>query len=180
MEIINNFFQIVTIFDFLYFVITIISLFKCIKDGFILSLLSASKWLLAYILTLFLYPKIKPYFLDLIDNEFILDIFLIISVFTITIFIILLINRSLKRAINYTGLGSIDKLFGLFFGFFRGYAVAVCVFSTINIIYNHERWGISLEKSISFQWVEKGSNYLIKEFPSQKEHENAKEKIKDI
>ena len=142
--------------------------------------MSASKWLLAYILTLFLYPKIKPYFLDLIDNDFVLDIVLIISVFSMIIFTILLINRGLKKAISFTGLGSIDKLFGLFFGFFRGYAVAVCVFSTINIIYNHERWGINLEKSISFQWVEKGSNYLIKEFPNQKEHENAKEKIKDI
>ena len=47
-------------------------------------------------------------------------------------------------------------------------------------MYNYERWAINVSKSISFVWVEKGSNYLIKEFPTQDEQENAKEKIKDI
>ena len=45
---------------------------------------------------------------------------------------------------------------------------------------NYERWPINVDKSISFPWVEKGSNYLIKEFPSQKEHEDTKEKIENI
>ena len=58
--------------------------------------------------------------------------------------------------------------------------MAVCIFTTVDIVYNYERWAINVGKSISFVWVEKGSNYPIKEFPTQKEHENAKEKIKDI
>ena len=73
-----------------------------------------------------------------------------------------------------------DKTFGFFFGFLRSYVIVVCIFTTIDIVYNHERWPINLNKSISYELVEKGSNYLIKEFPNQKEHENAKEKIKDI
>ena len=98
----------------------------------------------------------------------------------IVIFIILLINRGLKKAVIYTGLGSLDKTFGFFFGFVKSYILAVCIFTTINIVYNYDRWPINIEKSISFQWVEKGSNYLIREFPDQKEHENAKQKIEDI
>ena len=39
---------------------------------------------------------------------------------------------------------------------------------------------INVDKSITFVFVEKGSNYLINEFPTQKEQEDAKEKIKDI
>ena len=120
------------------------------------------------------------YVIDVIDNEYILDIILGIGLFVIVIFIILLINRGLKKAVIYTGLGSLDKTFGFFFGFVKSYILAVCIFTTINIVYNYDRWPINIEKSISFQWVEKGSNYLIREFPDQKEHENAKQKIKDI
>ena len=180
MELVRELLDLITIFDFIYLVITIYSLYKCSKNGFVRSILSASKWLLAYILTLFLFPKARPYVIDVIDNEYILDIILGIGLFVIVIFIILLINRGLKKAVIYTGLGSLDKTFGFFFGFVKSYILAVCIFTTINIVYNYDRWPINIEKSISFQWVEKGSNYLIREFPDQKEHENAKQKIKDI
>ena len=180
MELVRELLDLITIFDFIYLVITIYSLYKCSKNGFVLSILSASKWLLAYVLTLFLFPKARPYVIDVIDNEYILDIILGIGLFVIVIFIILLINRGLKKAVIYTGLGSLDKTFGFFFGFVKSYILAVCIFTTINIVYNYDRWPINIEKSISFQWVEKGSNYLIREFPDQKEHENAKQKIKDI
>ena len=43
-------------------IITILSVIKCYRKGFVLSLLSASTWLLAYVVTLILFPKIKPYF----------------------------------------------------------------------------------------------------------------------
>ena len=180
MELVRELLDLITIFDLIYLVITIYSLYKCSKNGFVLSILSASKWLLAYVLTLFLFPKARPYVIDIIDNEYILDIILGIGLFVIVIFIILLINRGLKKAVIYTGLGSLDKTFGFFFGFVKSYILAVCIFTTINIVYNYDRWPINIEKSISFQWVEKGSNYLIREFPDQKEHENAKQKIEDI
>ena len=143
-----------------------------------LSILSASKWIFAYVITLFIFPKLKPYVSDFLDNEYILDILLGISIFTIIIFIILLINKGLSKAVKYTGLGSLDKIFGFFFGSVRSYIIAVCVFTTIDIVYNYERWSINVDKSIIFVFVEKGSNYLINEFPSKKEQEDAKEKLR--
>ena len=135
---------------------------------------------MAYVITIFIFPKLKPYVSGFLDNEYILDILLGISVFTIIIFIILLINKGLSKAVKYTGLGGLDKIFGFFFGFVRSYIIAVCVFTTIDIVYNYERWSINVDKSITFVFVEKGSNYLINEFPTRKEQEDAKEKIKDI
>ena len=49
-----------------------------------------------------------------------------------------------------------------------------------NAIYNHEKWPLNLDDSFAYPWVEKGSNYLIKEFPNEKEYEDAKEKIQAI
>ena len=167
-------------FDIIYFIITILSLIKCYKKGFVLSILSASKWLLAYVITLFLFPKTKPYVEDIIDNEYVLDITLGICLFIVVIFIILLINKGISRAVTYTGIGGLDKIFGFFFGFIRAYVISVCIFATIDIIYNSEKWPIDLDKSFAFQIVEKGSNYLIKEFPDKKEYEDAKEKVQEL
>ncbi len=175
-----EFFKQITSFDIIYVTITILSLIKCYKKGFVLSLLSASKWLLAYIVTLFLFPKAKPYVEGIIDNEYVLDIGLGICLFIIIIFVILLINKGISRAVTYTGIGGLDKIFGFFFGFVRGYLISVCIFATIDIIYNSDRWPIDLDDSFSFELVEKGSNYLIKEFPDKKEYEDAKEKVQEL
>jgi len=180
METIIDFFSEFSSFDTIYLFITLWTLFECTKKGFLLSILSASKWLLAYVITLFLFPKAKPYVEDLIDSEYVLDIFLGISLFVVVIFVILLINKSIKRAITYSGLGTMDRIFGFFFGFFKAYIICVCIFATVNIVYYHKKWAINLDQSLTFPWVEKGSNYLIKEFPTQKEYKDAKEKVQDL
>ena len=180
MEIIKTLEEYFTFFDAIYLTILILSLIKCFRQGFTLSILVASKWIFAYLLTLFLFPKIKPHVTDIIDNEYILNIILSVSIFVIVIFIILLINRSISKVIKYSGIGSLDKFFGFLFGFVRSYVIAVCIFTTVNIVYNYNRWPINLDKSFSFEWVEKGSSFLIKEFPSKKEHEETKEKIENI
>ena len=39
-----------------------------------------------------------------------------------------LVGKALGRAVTWTGVGSIDKSFGLLFGIFKGYVVSVCIF----------------------------------------------------
>ena len=179
-EILKDFFKLISFFDFFYLLITILSLIKCSRKGFVLSILAASKWLLAYIITLILFPKIKPYFKDMIDSEYVLDIALGISIFALVIFIILMVNKGISKAVNYSGLGRIDTIFGFFFGFIRSYIICVCIFSTVTIVFNHSKWPLRLEESLSFPYVEKGSNYLIKEFPDEQNYEKTKEKIEEL
>ena len=180
MEIFLDLIKKISSFDIIYFIITILSLIKCYKKGFVLSILSASKWLLAYVITLILFPKTKPYVESIIDNEYVLDITLGVCLFIVVIFIILLINKGISKAVTYTGIGGLDKTFGFFFGFIRAYVISVCIFATIDIIYNSNKWPIDLEASFTFELVEKGSNYLIKEFPNKKEYEDAKEKVQEL
>ena len=115
MELITKIIENISSFDLFYLFITLLSLFKCTKNGFVLSILSASKWLLAYIITLYLFPISKPYVIDLIDNDYVLNLILGASIFIIIIFIILMISKSLKKAVRYSGLGSLDRVFGFFF-----------------------------------------------------------------
>ena len=179
-ETLQEFYNSVSMIDLIYLVITIMSLIKCYSKGFILSILAMSKWLLAYIVTLIIFPRLKPFLEDVIDNEYVLDIGLGITIFIVVIFFVLLVNKGISKAVRYTGLGSLDTIFGLFFGFVRSYIIAVCIFSGIHIIYNYDKWPINLNKSFIFPYLEKGSNYLIKEFPNEKTYQNSKEKIEDL
>ena len=180
MEILKEFYNSMSFLDLVYLIITILSVIKCYIKGFVLSVLAMAKWLLAYILTLIIFPRIKPYVKDIIDNEYILDIALGISIFIILIFFILLINKGISKAVKYTGLGNLDTIFGFFFGFVRSYIIAVCIFSAVHIVYNHDKWPINHNKSYIFPYLKKGSNYLLKEFPDEKTYQDSKEKIKEL
>ena len=180
LDVFEDFYNIVSIIDLIFLFITILSLIKCYKKGFVLSILSMAKWLLAYIITLLIFPKVKPYLKGTIDNEYVLDMGLGIAIFVVVIFFVLMINKGLSKAISYTGIGSLDTVFGFFFGFIRAYIISICIFSGVHIVYNYDKWPIKLDKSYIFPYLEKGSNYLLKEFPNEKTYQNSKEKIKDL
>ena len=179
-DVLIDFYENTSIIDLLYLVLTIFSLIKSYKKGFVLSILSMAKWLVAYIITLIIFPKIKPYFKNIIDNEYVLDVGLGITIFVVVIFLVLMINKGISKAINYTGLGSLDTVFGFFFGFIRAYIISVCIFSAVHIVYNYDKWPINLDRSFVFPYLEKGSNYLLKEFPNEKTYQDSKEKIEDL
>jgi len=179
-ELLKEFYNSTSIVDLIYLVLTILSLIKCYRKGFVLSVLAMSKWLFAYILTLIIFPRVKPYFKDVLDNEYVLDIILGVGIFIIVIFLVLLINKGISKAISYTGIGGLDTIFGFFFGFIKAYIVSVCIFSGFHIVYNYDKWPINKDQSYVFHYLEKGSNYLIKEFPNEKTYQNSKEKIEEL
>jgi membrane protein required for colicin V production len=180
LDALKDFYQAVSLIDLIFLIITVFSIIKCYNKGFVLSLLSASKWLLAYVVTLLIFPKAKPYFKNIIDSEYVLDITLSITIFVLVIFIILIANKSISKTVKFVGLGRLDSLFGLFFGFIRSYVICICIFSAVDIVYNYSKWPINIDKSYIFPYIEKGSNYLLKEFPNEKNYQDSKEKIEKL
>ena len=53
----KDLYEVTSLIDLIYLAITLLSLITCYRKGFILSVLAASKWLLAYVATLILFPK---------------------------------------------------------------------------------------------------------------------------
>ena len=179
-DVLKNLYDVISIIDLIYIVLTFLSLIRCYKKGFVLSILSMAKWLLAYVITLVIFPRVKPFLRDVIDNEYVLDVGLGITIFIIVIFLVLMINKGISKAVNYTGIGSLDAIFGFFFGFIRAYIISICIFSGVHIVYNYDKWPINLNKSFVFPYLEKGSNYLLKEFPNEKTYQDSKEKIEEL
>ena len=170
----------VVFFDILFLIFIFYFAFQCFAKGIFLSLISFLKWVLALIITIILVPKFEPYISDYINNQFVSGIGLGIFIYIISLFILILIGRTLGKLFAYTGVGSVDKSFGFFFGIFKGYVFAVCLFVVVNWFYSYEKWDMSLNKSLSFPLVEKGSKLLIEEFPSGDDIKETKEEIEKI
>ena len=171
----------VSAFDLTVFLIVIYSMAKCAAKGFMRSLLSFSKWILALIITIILVPKLNPWVQDYIESKFIADIGLGIFLYLFSLFIIINIGKAISKAVTWSGLGSVDKTFGLIFGVFRGYIICVCIFSLLNWFYPHQKWPLKAEGTYSFEIIYKGSEFLIDEFPNSKDYyEETEEKIEKI
>tara|TARA_Y100000590_G_C15609518_1_gene973294 strand:- start:87 stop:635 length:549 start_codon:yes stop_codon:yes gene_type:complete len=171
----------ISAFDLIVFLIIFYSMAQCAAKGFMISLLSFSKWLLALIITIILVPKFNPLLEDYIDSKFITDVGLGIFIYIISLFIIINIGKAISSAVTWSGLGAVDKGFGLIFGVFKGYVICVCIFSLINWFYPHREWPIKAEGTYSFETVYKGSEFLVNEFPNSKDYyEETEEKIEKI
>tara|TARA_B110000881_G_C18568869_1_gene514401 strand:+ start:903 stop:1448 length:546 start_codon:yes stop_codon:yes gene_type:complete len=180
---IQNFFNLISninIFDVFVLTIMIYTTVQCFLKGFSLSFISFMKWIFSLIITIILVPKLQPWVSDYVESDFVNDVGLGAFIFICSLFVMILIGRSLSRAVTWTGLGSIDKSFGLVFGIFKGYVVTICLFTILNWFYPYQNWGISIEGAVSFNVVKKGSEVLIKEFPNDKEFKDTQKQIEKI
>ena len=168
-------------FDLIVCLILVYSMAQCAAKGFMMSLLSFSKWLLALVITIILVPKLNPWIQDYVESKFITDIGLGIFIYIVSLFIIINIGKAISRAVTYSGLGPVDKSFGIIFGIFKGYVICICIFSVFNWFYPHQKWPIKAEDSYSFEMIYIGSTFLIKEFPNSKDYyDETEEKLDKI
>ena len=171
----------ISAFDLIVLLITVYSMAQCAARGFMMSLLSFSKWLRALIITIILVPKLNPWMQNFIESKFVTDIVLGIFIYILSLFVIINIGKAIGKAVTYTGLGSVDKIFGLMFGIFKGYVICVCVFSLFNWFYPHKNWPIETEGTYSFEIIYKGSEFLVDEFPNSKDYyDQTEEKLEKI
>ena len=179
-ELIESIFGNLNLFDIFFALVLLYNIIQCFLKGFSLSLISFMKWIISTVVTIILVPKFQPIIAEYIESPFINNVGLGAAIFVFTLFITILIGKSLGRAVTWTGVGPIDKAFGFLFGFFKGYIVSICLFSVFNWFYPYQNWGISAEKALSFDLIKKGSEILIEEFPSNKDFIDTKEKIEKI
>ena len=177
---IKDFFSNINFLDISFIIILIYCVIQCFLKGFSLSLISFMKWIIATVITIILVPIFQPLLSEYIESDFINNFGLGVTIFVLTLFLTIIIGKSLGRVVTWTGVGSIDKTFGFLFGFFKGYVVSVCLFTILNWFYPYQNWGISAKDAISFNYISKGSQMLLEEFPSKEDFIDTKEKIEKI
>ncbi len=178
----NSFFKIfegtVTLLDAILIIYILFNLISGIRNGFIASLISFSKWIIAFLSVKFLLPILRPYVDNIISSKLITDIILGSFIFLITLFIVLLINKGLNKTIKWAGLGSIDTFFGFIFGMVKGYIYFVSLFTVINFLHPNERWPEYLNKGLTYNYIIWGNKLMIEAFPKRYDYlDKSREKL---
>jgi membrane protein required for colicin V production len=181
----DSFFEIfegtVSLLDIILILYILFNLISGIRNGFVSSLISFSKWIIAFLSVKFLFPILRPYLDDIISSELMTDIILGSVIFFITLFIVLLINKGLKKTIKWAGLGSIDTAFGFIFGIIKGYIYFISLFTVINFLHPNDRWPDYLNKGLTFDYIIWGNELMIEAFPKRYEYlDKSREKLDKI
>ena len=98
----ENFFSSINLFDIFFLIILTYSIIQCFLKGFSLSLISFMKWIISTIITIILVPRFQPTVSEYIESEFINNVGLGVGIFSITLFITILVGKSLSRAVTWT------------------------------------------------------------------------------
>ena len=97
----NDIIEILNFFDLIILIVFIYSIIQCSLKGFSLSLISFMKWILSAVTTIILVPKFQPIVSEYIESDFINNVGLGIVIFIFTLFITILVGKSLGRAVTW-------------------------------------------------------------------------------
>ena len=113
-NVLENLLYSINLFDVFFLIILFYYVVQCFLKGFSLSLISFTKWILSTIITIILVPKFQPIVGNYIESEFINNVGLGIAIFCLVLFSTILLGKSFSKAVTWTGVGTVDKSFGLF------------------------------------------------------------------
>ena len=153
-----NFFQSnkINIFDIIVATIVLFNLISSLKKGFVLSLIYFLKWIIAFIIAKFSIPYALPYVNEIIENESTARTVAGVTVFLLSLFLIIVLGKAMGKSLKWAGLGGIDKLFGFIFGGITGYFYCVIILSLSNYIYLYDKWPAYLKNGSSYNAIEYG------------------------
>ena len=109
-----------SIFDYVVIGIIILSGLIAFFKGFIQESLSLMLWIFAFAASIFLNEYFDSYFSDYINNPEIRRILLIVIIFIGILFIGGYLVKLIRSLVQWSGMGGLDRLLGVIFGFIRG------------------------------------------------------------
>ena len=170
----------ITIFDFLAAAVLIFNIIKSLNNGFFLSLIYFLRWVLAFIIAKYSNTYVGSYIDKVINNQITSNTIAGITVFLLSLFIIIVIGKAIGNSVKWSGLGGIDKLFGLLFGCITGYIYCAIILSLANYIYIYDKWPNYLRNGASYNAIEYGRKFFEEKVLSNNEYaDDTKKNIKN-
>ena len=98
-----NFFQSknINVFDIIVAIITLFNLISSLKKGFVLSLVSFLKWIIAFIIAKYSIPYVLPYINKIIENESTARTVAGVTVFLLSLFLIIVLGKAMGKSLKW-------------------------------------------------------------------------------
>lgn len=113
----------INITDAVILLILLISAIVGFARGFVKEVLSIIGWVGASFLALYLFPILKPYIREYIDNLLIADILTGAGIFILSLVILSFITHAISEKVKASALGALDRSLGIFYGIARAVVI---------------------------------------------------------
>ena len=148
------------VFDIVFIIICLISLFFAIKSGLIKSFFNLVKWIIIIYIIKNIFFYLRPIFDQYIPNQSIADIAIFFLTLIVSYILLSSINRVMIGIIQPKRSGFIDFSLGGLFGLLRGYIIIVLLFSFIDSNIDSKRWPNYLKNGSFFNIVKYGDEFI--------------------
>lgn len=166
-------------FDVIVAIVVLFNIISSTKKGFVLSVISFLKWIIAFVIAKFSIPYVVPYINEIIKNETTARVVSGVTVFLLSLFLIIVLGKAIGKSMKWVGLGGIDELFGFIFGGITGYLFCVIILSLSNYIYVYDKWPVFLKNGLSYNTIEYGRKIFDEKILFSNEYlDETKDKLK--
>ncbi|MCK4940033.1 MAG: CvpA family protein, partial [Rhodospirillaceae bacterium] len=128
--------------------------------GFVHEVLSIVGWIGAIFATMYATPLLKPFMMQVIEDEFFAALALGTIIFISTLVILSMLTKAISRRVKDSALGALDRALGLLFGLLRGAIVICLAYIALEWVTPADEQGPWVREAKSIQMVEIGSGML--------------------
>lgn len=147
--------------DLIVIIVLVVSGIFAFVRGFVHEVLGVASWVGAAFVTLYAYPHVQPYLLNVITVEFIASLITGVGLFLVTLVLFSVLTRILSNRIQHSSLGALDRSLGLLFGFLRGAVIVVLAWMALSYMVVEEERPAWIQQAKTRDLAEIGAGYLL-------------------
>ncbi|MEQ8354105.1 MAG: CvpA family protein [Kiloniellaceae bacterium] len=147
--------------DLIVIIVLVVSGIFAFVRGFVHEVLAVASWVGAAFATLYAYPLVQPWVLNVIAVEFIASLLTGVGLFLVALVLFSVMTRILSNRIQQSSLGALDRSLGLLFGFVRGAVIVVLAWLALSyMVVEDERPGW-IQEAKTRPLMERGADMLL-------------------
>ncbi|HMA15435.1 MAG TPA: CvpA family protein [Kiloniellaceae bacterium] len=147
--------------DLIVIVVLLASGLFALVRGFVHEVLGVASWVGAAFVTLYAYPLLQPWVLEVIAVEFIASLLTGVGIFLVTLVLFSILTRIISNRIQESSLGALDRSLGLLFGIARGAVIVVLAWLALGYLVTEEDRPNWIQEARSRPLVERGATLLL-------------------
>lgn len=163
-----------TALDLIVGIIIAISALVALSRGAVSETLRLGSWIGAFAAAIYGYSYVQPIMRDAIQNELLTDIATLAVVFFVPLIVFRIITGMIARALEDSGLGSLDKFVGLLLGLARGAAIVIAIYMIGSFFVPTDRHPIWVQTAQVTPYLEQGAA-IVRDFLPQDLEERGEE-----
>ena len=165
--------------DIFILIVFLISGLISLNRGLIKEILSIMGWVFAIVTIIFMLPIAKPLLSVYIKNETMTSIVASIGILILFFIIWIIITSQIVNKIRSSKISTLDRIFGLFFGFLRACILVILFNIMVGWILTPEEQPEVFKKSKYFQLAGDFAEPIEKLLPKNKKSEEGEEKTEE-